>query len=465
MKLLDTIAAVSTPRGKGGVAMIRISGDNAFEIGNKVFRPRSQRMLTDYQSGKMAYGEIIMPQRSGEEYSVDDGLAVTFRSPASFTGEDTVEIYCHGGALVTQKVLTCVLSAGARAAEAGEFTRRAFVNGKMSLNEAQSLGLLLEAKNDGQLRVARGGMRGNLDKKTREIYENLRDVMTSIFAVIDFPDEDLSELSRDEMISLVDGARNRIESLIATYGTGRAMVEGIPTVICGRTNAGKSSVYNMILGYDAAIVTDVEGTTRDILREQATLGSTTLLLCDTAGIRKTEDAVESIGIDRALTEIDSASLILAVFDASDKLCDDDISLINTLKNTEKTCIALLNKSDLLKNEDTVSTVSKSFDHVIFTAAQDKKGSDVLGSLIDELFIDGDIDIDNDAIVTGARQYASLKNASDALEDSLEQLRAYVPLDLCCVGIEAAMSAIGEVDGREIGEDIVAEIFSKFCVGK
>lgn len=465
MKLLDTIAAISTPRGKGGVAMIRISGDNALNIGDAVFFPRSKKKLSEYQSGKMAYGEIVMWGENRERYSIDDGLAVTFRAPASFTVEDTVEIYCHGGSLVTQKVLSCVLSAGARAAEAGEFTRRAFVNGKMSLNEAQSLGFLLEAKNDGQLRVARGGMRGNLDKKTREIYESLRDVMTNIFAVIDFPDEDLSELSRDQMISLVSGAKDKTDSLISTYGTGRAVIEGIPTVICGRTNAGKSSVYNMILGYDAAIVTDIEGTTRDILREQATLGSTTLLLCDTAGIRKTADTVESIGIDRALTEIDTASLVLAVFDASGELCEDDLSLINTLKDGQKTCIALLNKSDLLPNERTVSTLKAAFEHVVFTSANKGEGSAELGSLIDKLFIDGNIDIDNDAIVTGARQYAALKGASGALCDSLEQLKGGVPLDLCCIGIEAAMSAIGEVDGREIGEDIVAEIFSKFCVGK
>jgi tRNA modification GTPase len=447
---------------KGGVAMIRISAQDAVSIGESIFKPKSRTPLSCIEHAKTVYGEIFMPNNN---VSIDDGLAVVFRAPRSFTGEDTVEIYCHGGLLVTRRVLSAALAAGARAAEAGEFTRRAFLSGKMSLNSAESLGNLLEAKTDGQLRLARGGMKGHLDKRTKDIYDSLRDVMTSIFAAIDFPDEDLSELSRDQMISMIEKTLSDIRSLASTYHTGRAIAEGIPTVICGRTNAGKSSVYNRILGYDAAIVTDIEGTTRDILREQATLGNTTLLLCDTAGIRETADKVESIGIDRALDEINNAELILAVFDGSSKLSSDDLSLIDRLSSAKNRCIALINKSDLVKDQTTVQKINDSFDNVITVCAATGEGFDRLADKVDSLYIDGSIDMDNDAVVTGARQFASLELAAESLDTSLCELRAGTPLDLCCIGIETAMSQIGQIDGREIGEDIVAEIFSKFCVGK
>ena len=463
MNFFDTVAAISTPIGKGGVAMIRISGNDAIAIGEKIFKPINSNRFCDTAHGKMIYGEIFSPKDSS--VAIDDGMAVIFRAPSSFTGEDTVELYCHGGILVTKKVLKAVLSAGARLAEAGEFTRRAFVSGKMDLSKAQSLGALLEAKNEGQLRLARNGMKGNLSKSIRSIYEALRSVMTSIYAVIDFPDEDLSELSRDEIRELISNALAEITKLCATYGTGRAVTEGVPTVIVGRTNAGKSSVYNRILGYDAAIVTDVEGTTRDILREQATLGNTTLLLCDTAGIRKTDDKVENIGISRALEEMDAAALALAVFDGSAELCEDDLVVIERLSSTNIPTIALINKSDLKANDQTVSKINAAFETSISICADSGEGFDRLALEVDRLFIDGSIDMDNDAVVTSAWQYAALELAHESLSSSLSELELGTPLDLCCIGIEAAMSAIGKVDGREIGEDIVSEIFSKFCVGK
>ncbi len=463
MNLFDTIAAISTPIGKGGVAMIRISGNDALTVGEKIFCPIGGKLLSQSEHGKMTYGEIFEP--SNKSVAIDDGMAVVFRAPRSFTGEDTVEIYCHGGILVTKRVLKAVLSAGARLAQAGEFTRRAFISGKMDLSKAEALGSLLEAKNEGQLRLARGGMRGNLSQKTLNIYESLRSVMTSIYAVIDFPDEDLGELSREQICALVQDAIREIKKLSATYGTGRAVTEGIPTVIVGRTNAGKSSVYNRILGYDAAIVTDIEGTTRDILREQATLGSTTLLLCDTAGIRQTDDKVESIGISRALEEMSAAGLVLAVFDGSAELCKDDLLIIDKLTGSDIPCVALINKSDLSQNKNTAERIKDSFKCCISVCADSGEGFDLLAKEIDRLFIDGSIDMDNDAVVTAAWQYAALELAEESLSSSLSELEAGTPLDLCCIGIESAMSAIGQVDGREIGEDIVSEIFSKFCVGK
>ncbi len=461
MKLLDTIAAVSTPYGKGGVAMIRISGADAFLVADKIFRSANGKKLSETEHGKMVYGEIFMPN---EAVSVDDGMAVRFCAPRSFTGEDTVEITCHGGILVTRKVLSAALTAGARHAEAGEFTRRAYISGKMKLTQAEALGDLLEADSESRLTLARNGMHGNLAKAADEIYVSLRSVMASMYAAIDFPDEDLAEMSREDIAEALCKAREAIVKISNTYRTGRAVNEGITTVICGRANAGKSSVYNRILGYDAAIVTDIEGTTRDVLREKATLGSVTLLLCDTAGLRKTEDVVESIGIERTLDALDEAELVLAVFDVSSPLTDEDRALIERIANSEKTAIALLNKTDS-EADGIVLLDEKIFARVIRISALTGEGFDTLSETIDGLFIDGSIDISNDAIVTGARQYASLVCAAEAIEQSLSDIEAGLPLDLVSVGLESAMSALGEVDGREIGEEVVSEIFSKFCVGK
>ena len=462
MNLFDTVAAVSTPYGKGGVAMIRISGREAIEIAQKVFMCASKKKLSELEHAKMVYGEIFMP----DDYSnsIDDGMAVVFRAPHSFTGEDTVEISCHGGILVTRKVLSAVLCAGARAAEAGEFTRRAYVSGKFKLTEAEALGDLLEARSESQLVLARGGMKGRLSLRMDELYASLRTVLSGIYAAIDFPDEDLSDMSREDICNELSNTRTKIQALANTYGTGRAVVEGIPTVICGRTNAGKSSVYNRILGYDAAIVTDIEGTTRDVLREVAVLGKATLLLCDTAGIRNTQDKVESIGIERSLKEIDDAKLVLAIFDGARKPDEEDKALVKRIKDSGVPSVAIINKSDISDGSMYVELCAN-FDRAVHVCATDGKGFDELTRSVEELFIDGEIDMANDAVVTGARQYAALINSAQTLDRVLEDLGAGMSLDACCVGVECAMSYLGEADGREIGEEIVSEIFSRFCVGK
>lgn len=465
MYIFDTIAAISTPYGKGGVAMIRISGADALAVADAIFTSRAGKKLSELQVGKAYYGDILSPIENGK--SIDDGIAVYFRAPHSFTGEDTVEISCHGGILLTQKVLSAALSAGARMAEAGEFTRRAYVLGKIRLNEAESLGNLLEAKNEGQLSLARNGMRGRLTSKMDELYLVLRSVLTGIYANIDFPDEDLADMSREEMLEALKKALTEINRLAATYKTGNAVSEGIPTVICGRTNAGKSSVYNRILGYDAAIVTDIEGTTRDVLRQNATLGKVTLLLCDTAGIRRTDDKVENIGIERSIKEIDEAGLILAVFDGSKAPDNDDKELVQKILSSKAAAVAIINKTDILANgiNSELQELVSVFEHKSYISALTGEGFDSLSALVDEMFIDGTLDFDNDAIITGARQYAAISKAAELLSNAVCDIERGVSLDACCVEVECAMSALGELDGREIGEEIVHEIFSHFCVGK
>ncbi len=465
MMLFDTIAAISTPLGKGGVAVIRVSGENAIKISQEVFEPLSKKYssLSDVESRYMCRGKIWRRYEGGERISIDDGMAVVFRAPASFTGEDVVEISCHGGTLVTKSVLSALVEAGARVAEAGEFTRRAFVNGKMKLTQAEALGLLLEAETENQLLISRGGMRGILSDVTEKLYLRLVEVMGSVWAKIDFPDEDLGELDNSEISDELKQILKDVLALSATYKTGRAVSEGIPTAICGHTNVGKSSVYNRIVGYDAAIVTDIEGTTRDILREKVSFGGVTLKISDTAGIRDTDDAVESIGIERAKAEISRCELIFAVFDVGDEISDEDKRFYRELIDLNKKVIALYNKVDTIDTDN--RKPCGLFDKEIFVSAKTGEGFEELSKTVGELFIDGSINLYNDAVVMDARQYGALVSSAEALERAIEALRGGLSLDLCASDVEAAMISLGELDGREVGEDIVANIFSKFCVGK
>ena len=472
MKLFDTIAAISTPHGKGGVALLRVSGAEALNVASRVFRPKNGRALGEVPPRTAVYGTIRAPE-DGEWPAVDDGVATVFRAPASFTGEDTVEICCHGGLLITQTVLSALLAAGARAAEAGEFTRRAHLNGKLGLGAAEALGSLLEAENHAQMTLAYGGMGGRLEQKSRACYEQMRDVMTSVLACIDFPDEDLAEMSVEEMVRSLSDALAELKALAATYRTGHAVAEGIPTVICGRTNAGKSSLYNQLLGRDAAIVTDIEGTTRDVLSEVTSLGKVTLRLYDTAGLRDTQDAVERIGIERARASMEQAELILALFDLTRPLCEEDTALLSLLAAKEREgrahVIALLNKADArLEGEQTEQTeqaVRKALGRVLAISAKSGRGMDELRAAIENMFLDGSLDLRSDAVIANARQHAAVVRAVGALEQTLDALCAALPMDLCCEHLGEAISALSELDGREINEDVVNEIFKHFCVGK
>lgn len=459
----DTIAAISTARGKGGVALLRISGPDAVSICERVFLPRSGKKLSEYAPRTAVFGSICAPDDRGEWNEIDNGLATVFRAPASFTGEDTVEICCHGGILLTQTVLTACLAAGARAAEAGEFTRRAFLNGKMGLSAAEALGDLLEAQTREQLTLAHAGTDGRVERKCREIYDALCAVLSSVYAKIDYPDEDLAEMSREEMQASLNNCIVRVEKLLDTYRTGHAIAEGIPTVICGKPNVGKSSLYNLIVGRDAAIVTDVEGTTRDVLTETAALGRVTLRLFDTAGLRQTEDVVERIGIDRARKALEDAELILAVFDGSVAPDEEDKALAQSLSGSNATVIAVINKSDLGITEE--NFYKTHFSHTVTLSAKEGKGTEELSALVESCFINGELDTKSDTVLTNARQRGAAIATLEALKRAQEGLELGLPVELCCSDCEAAMQAIAELDGRAVSEDIVSHIFSHFCVGK
>ena len=456
MYLTDTIAAISTPRGKGGVAVIRVSGPQAADILGRVFfavgkapaeRPR-----------RVCFGVI----RNAAGEAVDEGLCVFFAAPASFTGEDVAEISCHGGMLVTETVLALVLAAGARMAEAGEFTRRALMNGKMRLSEAEALGALLDAGTAGQMALARGGMEGRLAEAVRDAYARLSLILSDVYAKIDFPDEDLNSMNADELCEAWRKLTDDIGRLADTWQSGRAVAEGIETVICGPVNAGKSTLYNALVGREAAIVTDVAGTTRDVLSETVSLGRVTLRLSDTAGLRETADSVEKIGVDRALAAAERAELIFAVFDGEKEPDAADRALAERLAALHGTVIAVVNKSD--RPCRLPQAFLQNFDTVVRLAAKNGEIEPLVRAVEERYFTTG-IDLRHDPVVANARQYAALTKAREALGRAIAALREGLPLDAACVEAEAAMQALGEVDGRTVDEDIVADIFSHFCVGK
>ena len=476
--LFDTIAAISTPMGKGGVAIIRISGPDARAIAHKIFVPKSQKPLDGHPPRTAVYGNVLDPDTPGE--IIDDGLCTIFPAPHSFTGEDTVEIACHGGILVTQSVLTACLVAGARQALAGEFTRRAYMNGKLRLPEAEALGDLLEAGNREQLKLARSGMAGHLTTAMESAYSRLLSVLANMEAGMDFPEEDLTEMPREDMESRLSQVLTELKALKNTYRTGHAIAEGIPTVIVGRPNVGKSALYNTLVGRDAAIVTDIAGTTRDVLSETVSLGKVTLRLSDTAGLRDTADVVEQIGVERARAALEDAELVLALFDGSCPPTDEDIDLLTTLSamsKSGKNVLYMLTKQDLIQPEHipffTPRVTQFGLGYILLSTKSNLSGWDAhaltvpetLTAVLEQMFIDGQLDTGESAIVFNARQHASLVAACNALETALASLAYGLPYDICAEDLIAALTALGDLLGRTIREEVISEIFSKFCIGK
>lgn len=455
----DTIAAISTPRGKGGVALIRISGADALDIASRCFYAKNGTDIAVMPPRRAVYGDILC--RGGYR---DSGLAVFYKSPASFTGEDTVEIMCHGGSLITRRVLESVLSAGARLAEAGEFSRRALINGKLSLTEAEALSDLLSASTDAQLRIASGNTRGKLDNELNGIYNGLADTLSSLYAKIDFPDEDLADMDADGLIRAAEDVSARVDRLIRGYEGTASVREGVPAVICGLPNTGKSSLYNALAGEELAIVTDEAGTTRDVLSSELSVGNVLLRLSDTAGVRETDGKVESIGVKRALEAIERSALILCVFDSSRALTDEDKELARRAAACAGKAVCVLNKCDMPRVADT-EFLFDTFGEISEISAKSGKGIDALKTRIEKLFLSDEIDLDGDVLLSGERQYGAAKNAKAYLDNALSALRAGMPPDCAASDMEAALGALGELDGRAVNEDVVARIFANFCVGK
>ena len=453
-----TIAALSTPPGKGGVALIRISGEDAIAIAEKVFRAKNGSCVTSLPSRYASYGDVLF-----EGEPIDDVLLSVFRAPASYTGEDTVEITSHGGTLIVDAILTALYTAGAVPAAPGEFTRRAYLAGKLSLSEAEAIGELLDAKSMTQVKLFKRDSRTKLSSALAELYEEITALMSSLCAKIDYPDEDLADLSTDEVLAALTQTEEKGRRLLATYDTGRAVAEGIPTVLLGKPNTGKSSLYNLLCGKEAAIVTSLAGTTRDILEATVPLGRVLLRLSDTAGVRDTENPVEKIGVARAKDAAERASLILALFDGSAPKDEEDRALLAFMDTLSGEKIALVNKSDLPLRFETDALEGHVSQVIPFSVRAGD--TSVLSAIVDRLFTDERIRIGEDAVLFSARSHAALLRGCDCLATAADALRTGFAIDAALSDMEAALSALAECDGKSVGDDIVAGIFSKFCVGK
>ncbi len=455
MQSFEPIAAISTPYGRGGIAVIRLSGEGCILLAENIFKPKSNKKLSEIESGCAVYGDIL---RGGKR--IDDGIATVFRAPRSFTGEDTVEISCHGGILLTENVLTSALENGFRLALGGEFSKRAFLNGKMSLTEAEAVIGLIDAESDEQLRLSASITNGILKNAVSKLCDEITELLASVYAYIDYPDEDLTDVSPEELAERAKKLLGETEELVKSYRSGKAVNDGIKTAIVGKPNAGKSSVLNRLLGYDRAIVTSIAGTTRDTVEESVNISRVTLRLCDTAGIRKSDDEVERIGIERSIIKINEAELILAVFDGSSRLDELDYDVIDNINKTDAEVIAVINKSDILSDVE----IDVPFRKVVVSSL-DGSGFDELKTLISDLYVDSSLNYDTTPVLTNARQFAAATIAKTHLESAVSALKNGFTQDIAGMDLELSLSALREIDGRNVSEDITDRIFSRFCVGK
>ena len=451
-----TIAAISTARGQGGLGVIRISGENAISLADKIFVPFSKGRLKDLKGYTAKYGKIV---REGE--CIDEAVALVFRAPHSYTGEDVVEISCHGGIFITEQVLKVVIENGAILASPGEFTQRAFLNGKMDLAEAESVMDIIGASGRQAAKAAISVHEGALSKMINKVKEGLVAMAAHLEAFADYPEDEIPEVSLFSLKEKLSTANSDLESLLESYGTGKIIREGIDTAIIGKPNVGKSTLMNLLLGCERCIVTDIPGTTRDLVEETLLLGDIMLKVSDTAGIRNTDDLVEKIGVEKAQKKIDEAQLVLGVFDYSKPLYDDDIFLIKKLKTVNS--IALINKTDLKKEIDT-DLIEKNLKYVVYMSAKEDRGLKDLENLILDIFKMKNFDA-TQGILSNQRQFFAVKSANENIIEAMKALDFGMTLDAITVLVEEAISELMKLTGEKVTDAVVNEVFSKFCVGK
>ena len=454
---MSTIAAISTPLSASGLGVVRISGEDAVAVGEKIFRPfKGGRELKTLGGYSCAYGRVF-----DAEGDIDEAVATVFIAPRSYTGENTVEFSCHGSPALLKRVLRAALAAGAALAGPGEFTKRAFLNGKLTLTQAEAVMDLISAKSAGAGKAALAMRDGALYKKIKKITEELTALESHFAAWSDYPEEDVPELSNEHMESVLKEAQAVLKRLIDTYDAGKVIREGAVTVIAGKPNVGKSTLMNLLSGRDRSIVTEVAGATRDVVEESVLVGDIPIRLLDTAGIHETEDRVEKIGVDMANTEIDRCDVVIAVFDSSAPLDSDDMNLIEKLRG--KPAVAVINKSDLETRAD-IDVIKNGFERAVVISAASGNGEEEFRKALSEVLKTADLD-PAEPVMANERQLDCVCRAKRAVDEAISAVEFGMTLDAVGICVETALDCLYELTGEKASDAVIEQVFSRFCVGK
>lgn len=459
MYIEDTIAAIATAPGESSIGIVRISGSGSLDIASRIFTPKkSGRTLSD-NVRKLLYGTI-----SDGEKTIDEVLICYMKAPHSFTGEDVVEINCHGGYIAVKKILSLVLKNGARPAQRGEFTKRAFLSGRIDLSQAEAVIDIIKAKTDVSMEMAQKQLSGHLSQKVKSVRDQITMSLAKITVAIDFPEEDEPEVTYEELSLIVTQVKEDLEALLHTFDRGRILRDGLKTVIVGKPNVGKSSLLNAILRESRAIVTDIAGTTRDVIEEYVNIGGVPLKIVDTAGIRDTEDVVEKIGVERSVASMESADLCIAVLDSSQKLSEEDIRILSQVR--DKKVIVLLNKADLPAAVDEKMVREYAGEKkVIAISAKQNIGIEKLERFIEEMIYAGEVEAENEVTLNNLRHKNALEQAVSSCEDAIAGLTDNLPLDILETDFRDIWDDLGLITGESVSEDLLDTIFREFCIGK
>ncbi len=457
---MSTIAAISTATSNGGIGIIRMSGKNSFEILNKIFVPFS-KTKNQIKGYSIKFGYIIDPKTKEK---IDEVLVSFFIGPKSYTTENMCEINSHGGLVIEKKILQLCIENGAELAEPGEFTKRAFLNGRIDLTQAESVIDLINSKNDNEAKASINQLEGSLSRKIRDIRDKLLDVMADIEANIDYPEYDIEEVTNIKIKKVLNDIKSDLLKLVDTFENGKLLKEGVKTIILGKPNAGKSSLLNAILEEDRAIVSEYAGTTRDTIEEFVNIKGISLKLIDTAGIRHTDDRIEEIGVQKALKLSQDADLIIAIFDGSKELDKEDLEILNIIK--DKKSIVLLNKKDLgdikLENRE---VIKNSCNNIIKISAKNKEGIEDIYNMISNMFNNNEISMNDGVIITNIRHKNQIDKAINSINEAIEANENGLPIDIVSIPIKQVLNDLSAITGEDVSEDIINEIFSKFCLGK
>ena len=454
-----TIAAIGTALSNSGISIIRISGNNSLNIVNKIFKSSAK-----LEPNHIIYGKIL---DDGEV--LDNVLVSYFKAPHSYTGEDVCEINCHGGNQVTKEILELVLESGATLAEPGEFSKRAFLNGKMDLSQAEAVINLINAKTKTESRIAAKNMEGDLSKKIRELREELVELMAQIEVSVDYPEYDYEEVEPTSIISLLDKKISQIQHILDTYEHGKYIKNGVNVAILGKPNVGKSSLLNNLAHYEKAIVTNIPGTTRDIVEETINLGNIVLNISDTAGIRDTEDIIEKIGVEKSLKILEEMDLVLYIINGEEGIAKQDFEILSKIQNKGLKYITVINKSDIASKDDIKAIIDEleknNINKPVLISVKDNVGIDELKEKIVNLFDSTDLDYSHELIITNERHKDLLKKAVNYLEDAKKEIALGQPIDIVSIYVKKSTKTLGEIIGADVTQDIIAKIFEKFCLGK